>query len=437
MGKLQRWIVRAVRGFWLIPVLCVLGSVALAEGLVAFDEHVVQGSGLTARFDPIFQIGVDGSRGLLSAIGGSVFGAAATAFSITISVIATTSTNYGPRLVGNFMSDRRNQWTLGVLVSTFVYTTLVLRHLRTLQDGSVFVPHVAVYGAIVLAIADVFLLISFIHNIASSTQVESLVATVSSSLRSTVKGRQREVSGELPASDPPHGGELVGAWSDGYVIALDEQALRQGALQKEARIAMEVRVGDHVVEGSPIARVWQGDGRGDPRETVWTAVDLADRRDTADDMRVAIEHLVELAVRAISPGTNDPYTAVTAIDELSGPLGVMMRGRAPAQVLGDDNGVPRVWLRPTPIEELIALPFDQVLPYAGGQGLVLEALVGLARHLEQQNTHPELEGVAWAHVERVRALAREDGKVDETRVEARIARAEELLALGTAHRDAD
>lgn len=115
----------------------------------------------------------------------------------------------------------------------------------------------------------------------------------------------------------------------------------------------------------------------------------------------------------------------------------MMRGRAPAQVLGDDNGVPRVWLRPTPIEELIALPFDQVLPYAGGQGLVLEALVGLARHLEQQNTHPELEGVAWSHVERVRALAREDGKVDETRVEARIARAEELLALGTAHRDAD
>lgn len=262
MGKLWRWIVRAVRGFWLIPVICVLGAVALAEGLVAIEQNLLDGGDWAADRDPIFGIGVDGARGLLSSIGGAVFGAAATAFSITVSVIATTSTSYGPRLVGNFMTDRRNQWTLGLLVSTFVYTTLVLRHLRSAEDGTVFVPHLAVYAAILLAIADVFLLIAFIHNIASSTQVETLVAGVSAALRRTIRASQRDLPGTLPASPAPSGGTLVGAWSDGYVISVDERTLRDGAIRQGMRIAMEVRVGDHVVAGSPIARFWQEKGSG-------------------------------------------------------------------------------------------------------------------------------------------------------------------------------
>lgn len=431
MGKLVRRLVRSVRGFWLIPVVCVLAALVLADGLVAIDR-LIDESQAPATFDPIFEIGIEGSRGLLSAIGGSVFGAAATAFSITVSVIATTSTSYGPRLVGNFMTDRRNQWTLGVLVATFVYTTLVLRHLRTAADGEAFVPHLAVYAAIVLAIADVFLMIAFIHNIASSTQVETLVAAVSATLRTTLGRAQREIPGRTDPVPAPHGGTVVGSWGDGYVVSVDEKALRDGAVAQEARLALEVRVGDHVVEGSPLARVWQGDGEGNPAALLRSALDLAPRRDAADDLRVATEHLVELAVRAISPGTNDPYTAVTAIDELAGPLGVMMRGRRPAEVLADDNGVPCVWLRPTPVEELVDLPFAQVLPYAAGQGIVLEALVDLARHLEQQNTHEGLEGLAWGQVDRIRAVAEADPQIDTARLEARIARAEEMLALGAA-----
>ena len=157
-------------------------------------------------------MGLEGARGLLSGIGGTTFGAAATAFSITISVIATASTSYGPRLVGNFMSNRRNQWTLGVLVSTFVYTTLVVRTLRSSDDGAVFVPHLAVHFAIGLAVIDVFLLISFIHHIATSIQVDTLTSVVSSAFLRTAKrsdelacdeqGTTLEPLGQFPPSPP-------------------------------------------------------------------------------------------------------------------------------------------------------------------------------------------------------------------------------------------
>lgn len=123
-------VLRRLRGItgrlWFVPFLCVLVAVLLAEGLVALARTVVHAD-LPPLLQPVLDLGVDGSCGLLSTIGTSTFGAAATAFSITISVIVTASTSYGARLVGNFMSDRRNQLTLGVLVSTFAYTTLVIR----------------------------------------------------------------------------------------------------------------------------------------------------------------------------------------------------------------------------------------------------------------------------------------------------------------------
>lgn len=434
MYKLWRRLKHLVSSFWFVPVVCVGASVLIAETLVAIDRNIEHSR--WAILAPLQRMGLEGARGLLGGIGGTTFGAAATAFSITISVIATASTSYGPRLVGNFMSNRRNQWTLGVLVSTFVYTTLVVRTLRSSDDGAVFVPHLAVHFAIGLAVVDVFLLISFIHHIATSIQVDTLTSVVSSAFLRTAK-RSEELSCDEQSTtlEPPSGGVLVRAASDGYIVNIVPRLLLSAAETHDTQIVLEARVGDRVLVGTPLARIWPGEDTDTLAKATLGAIDIGPRHDPGSDAGYAQQQLVELAVRALSPGVNDPYTAVNVVEELALGLAQLVAAPLPAPVLVDEDGQARVFLRPVTVRELIDMPFQQILPFSAGQHLVHTALVDLARHIEQHNLHPSLRGVAWRHVATIRQQSIDHSTIpgETDLLDAHIAAAEQLLELSRSH----
>lgn len=181
----QRWL-RLRETFWFVPA--VLGVVALlvAQALVRLDRALLD-RGVVIGDSLLYHVGASGSRDILGAIGGSMLGVAATSFSITISVLATTSSTYGPRLVRNFMADRGNQVVLGIFGATFLYSLMVLRSIRSLDaDGDTFVPDIAVNVAVLLAVVDVGVLVYFIHHIAQSVQVGTLSARVRQELRDAV-----------------------------------------------------------------------------------------------------------------------------------------------------------------------------------------------------------------------------------------------------------
>lgn len=177
----------ARESFWFLPGVLGVGALVLAELVVTLDRYL-DGASYGPLDALLVRVGASGSRDILGAIGGSMLGVAATSFSITISVLATTSSSYGPRLVRNFMADRGNQLVLGIFGSTFLYSLMVLRSIRSLDsgDGDTFVPDLAVNLAVVLAVLDVAVLVYFIHHIADSVQVSSLVQRVRRDLVSTV-----------------------------------------------------------------------------------------------------------------------------------------------------------------------------------------------------------------------------------------------------------
>lgn len=228
--------------------------------------------------DWVYAVGIDGSRSMLSAIGGSMLGVAATAFSITISVVATASSTYGPRLVRNFMADRINQVVLGVLVSTFIYTLLVLRTIRSASDdlASPFVPHIAVNFAVLLAIADVALLVYFIHHIADSVQVNTLAHGVRRRFLTVIERWYPEETPEemtRTLSDRP-GGELIRAEKTGYIVDMDFEKIRSCAEEKDLRVTMIPGVGDHILPGEPLFRVWPESLADDVEKTLRGSVAL-------------------------------------------------------------------------------------------------------------------------------------------------------------------
>lgn len=182
---MRTWLLHARESFWFLPAIYGIGAVVLALGLTEGDRLLVSHGIVSLPL--IADLSATGGRAILTVIGGTMLGVAATSFSITISVLATTSSAYGPRLVRNFMADRGNQLVLAVLTSTFLYTLVVLRAVRTEQDSTpAFVPVIAVSFAVILAICDVAVLVFFIHHIASSVQVTTLQSRVLAELRAVI-----------------------------------------------------------------------------------------------------------------------------------------------------------------------------------------------------------------------------------------------------------
>ncbi|WP_082157541.1 DUF2254 domain-containing protein [Kocuria sp. SM24M-10] len=425
MKKLSGSWTRVFNKFWFVPAVCVLAAVVLAQSVVAVDRWLPED--LDSPWVAwVYAVGIDGSRSMLSAIGGSMLGVAATAFSITISVIATASSTYGPRLVRNFMADRGNQVVLGVLVSTFIYTLLVLRTIRSASDdlAQPFVPHLAVNLAVLMAVADVALVVYFIHHIADSVQVDTLVHGARRRLLDVIeRWHPEEVPEELArTSGDRAGGGAVRADAVGYLVGVNFEGLRVHAEEPDVFVELVPRVGDHVLAEEPLFRVWPEHRAEELAEPLRRCVVIGESRSADQDVRFAQQQVVELAVRALSPSTNDPYTAVNAIEEVASGIVTAVSRPLPGNTVVVD-GVHRLRYGVVGLDEIVDMPFDQIRPHATGHVSVLLALVDLAARIEAASVHPSVRRQVREHVDVLLGQLRDSGPNprDLARVERHVA----------------
>jgi len=380
---MRSWLLHARESFWFLPALFGLGAIALALGLVEVDRLlVVRG---IDDIPLIEDLSATGGRAILSAIGGTMLGVAATSFSITISVLATTSSSYGPRLVRNFMADRGNQLVLAVLTSTFLYSLVVLRSVHTEEDSSLaFVPVIAVSAAVVLAVVDVAVLVYFIHHIATSVQVTTLQARVLDDLERVIDLlHPREAREEDRTHDDDQAGAerpRITAERSGYVERIEIARLVSAARSEGAVYRVLALPGTHVLRGDPLVSAHgAAQSESDPPAALVT---LADGRTPHQDLRYAVQQLVEIGVRGLATGTNDPYTAVGAVDALTGALVVLASRGGPRTRYRDEDGVVRLICDWPGLPPLIADVGLAVRSYALDQPLVVRAALRMLERLE-------------------------------------------------------
>lgn len=392
MRQLSSWWYRTRESFWFIPILCLVAAFGLAQSMIALDKSITLDVS-SPFYNTIYGVGIDGSRAMLGAIGTSMLAVAATAFSITISVVVTASSTYGPRLVGNFMSDRGNQTVLGVFVSTFLYALLVLRTIRSKDDDfTAFIPHLAINVGVLMAVADVVVLVWFIHHIASSVRVETLAHGVRKNFREVIERMHPEEARDHVVQTEPLGLEFapVSAGGVGYIIDMDFDKFCSAAAHRDVVIEVIPRVGDHILPHETLVRVSPPDRAEDITDTVRNAVTIGNSRSDLQDIRYAEQQVLELAVRALSPGTNDPYTAVNAIEEVAAGVALAVSRPRPGNTMVDDTSTVRVRFKTVTVEEIVDLPFDQVRPYALDHVMVITALIDLAARIEGFSIHADV-----------------------------------------------
>jgi uncharacterized membrane protein len=376
---------------WPIPLLAVVLAAVLGVLLPALDERVAHN--LPDWTAPIlFGGGSDAARAVLSSIAGSLITVTALTFSLTVVTLQLASSQFSPRLLRTFTRDRAVHATLGLFLATFTYSLVVLRTVRSpLQGQQPFVPDLAVTLAVLLALASVVTLVLFLAHLVRQIRVETMLRDVHVEATTTI-GRVLgdEVDAPSTAADllsaVPDGARAIPAPSSGFLDVVDENQLLSHVVEAGALAVIIRTPGDQLVEGTPAGYVWSLRTGPAPDLTDLVA-DLAGclqieyERTPTQDVALGLRQLTDVAVKALSPGINDPTTAVHALGHGSSVLCQLVTRRLGPRLLRDGDGVARVSLARPDLPDLLDLVIAQPARYGAGEPAVMIRLLELLREV--------------------------------------------------------
>ena len=356
-------------GYWFLPTVMLVTAAAAAFLLLYIDRMMIG-----ARVGWLYAGGADGAKTMLSTVAGSVITVAGVVFSITIAALTQASSQFGPRLLRNFMRDTANQAVLGTFVGTFIYCLLVLRTIHgKVEDGVGFVPQASVTFAVLLAAASIAVLIYFIHHVSVSLQAPAVIAAVLKDLEDVIARLPEDQGGTgetVAASNglPPDfaaAARPVPSTKQGYVQAVDYEGLMEVAERSDLIVRLEYRPGQYVIAETPLLHAWPADrcGGEDFAGRVNTAFICGRSATTEQDLEQALRQMVEVAVRALSPGINDPFTAINCIDALGSAVCRIARRGLPGPLRYDRQGKLRIVTPVTTFAGVVDTAFNQIRQY--------------------------------------------------------------------------
>jgi uncharacterized membrane protein len=341
---------------------------------------------------------VDGSREILSTVASATITFAGIAFSIALLVFQLASSQYSPRVVHGLFRDPFNKRIIGVVVGTFAYCLTVLRSVRSTEDGAdPLVPHLSTGVAVLLGVITVLAVVAFIDHAAHRMDVSEILQDVT---RQTVAAADTAERATAPVhADPPSADGLpVRFEHNGWIQQIDRRALLD-LVPPGGVVALQSAAGRYAVTGTTACTLWPAPERADRDDAAARArkaIRLGDTRTMQQDATYGLRQIVDVALKALSPGVNDPTTAQDSIFHAAAVLHTLLRGVEPKVVAGEDGR--RLLLPEVPDEaDLVALAFDEVRLAAHGNPAVsiylLEAMRLLVDSLRHDGLHHAVEPI--------------------------------------------
>jgi len=364
-------------GLWFLPASGTIICAVLALLLVKLDSTLTLGERFTSS-SLFFGAGVDGARGVLSAIAASIVTVTGTIFSIVIVALQLASSQFTPRVMRHFTGDRVNQVVLAVMIGTFTYCMLVLRTVRAQDDvGGAFVPVISVTVAIVLSLVCISGLIWFIHHSARQLQVPFILERASGDTKRLVDQTFATTNGPREEPGPPaEPFAAILATRSGYLQDIDIDHLVDVSRERGLRIQVLHPCGPWILVGAPLARVWpdRGDVSAADLRAVRDNLVLGIERTLQHDVAFGFRQIADIAVKAISAAINDPTTATQTIDQLNDLL-VRVGNRPAARSAVEVDGRPAIFLEPVTFALLVDTAYTQIRHYGAGDLVVMAHLI--------------------------------------------------------------
>ncbi len=356
---------------WALPLLMVL----VAIGAAILAVHVPLSPGDNSVWF-LYSGSAEEAPPFLTSLVTAMITMATLVISITMVVLTLAAQQLGPRLIRSFMADRRTQATLGLFFATVVYLLLVLRAAYGNVEN---VPNLAVSGGTLLVLLCLVALLVFVHHLARSIIADNTIERVGEALDEDILRLLPPPGGKYekaPDKRPSETGSPLSLKANGYVQGLDYEGLVSIAQEADAVIEISFKPGRHVVQGSTYAWISPADAANDDiRDQIESCVVVGGERASIQDLEASVRQLVEVGLRALSPGINDPFTATAVIDRLTTSLAKIMR-RGPAQCVWTDfDGVVRLIAPHSTFADIVRESFRQIRQHGSDQPAILIRLV--------------------------------------------------------------
>ena len=326
-ARIVNFIQEVRASYWFLPSALAVLAAFTAEGMLWLDAH---NDILPFQLpEALRDTQIDGARNIMGVIAQSVFGVAGVMFSMTVVAVSFASGNFGPRLISNFMRDRGNQWSLGILISTFVYALLVLRGIQSgaaesadLQVAA-FVPHFSILLALVATSVSIFTVIYFVHHIPETINVSNISAGLGRRLLRDIKGlidAHNDEDGPEMSVPERLPDQIISLDQVGYIQTLNKTQAEIVASDNDVIIEIVSSTGKFMTPDAPLLRIWGKQLDDAAAKELRDCFALGESRTEHQNLLFLIDQLVEMVARALSPGINDPFTAINCLNWLHAAL---------------------------------------------------------------------------------------------------------------------
>ncbi len=383
---------RARTSLFFVPALFIAGAMVAAGAMLQIDVYLSAAAVVLPSF---LQTTPESARSLLSTVASATITVAGVVFAITLVSIQLASSQFSPRVIPGFLRDSRQQRVIGLAVGTFTYCLVVLRAVRgSSEPGLLFIPHVSSAISLALAIVTIVALVAYLDRSARSMQVGHIINYLTAQTTRRIREIYPHKAGESPpvtmADSPLPGGQgyVVRALASGWVSHIDTDALLQ-LVPPSGLMRLDVRNGSFVADGQTIAAVWPS-----PEDTsaftaaTCNALVLGDSRILLKDVAFGIRQLVDIGLRALSPGINDPTTAYDVIVHLGIVMRELLWRDLPPRVRILEGGR-LVTANDLSHDDYINRAFDQIrlagAPQSAIAATLMQTLGGLAADLERDD----------------------------------------------------
>lgn len=392
---------------WFVPLVMSTAAVAaalvLATGEWRFEKDSVWGALL-------YSGDIESARTLLSALLSATITMTALVISITVVVLTLAAGQLGPRVIRFFIADRTTQFVLGLFVANILYVLMILRSLDEGANSTRF--HIAVTGATGLSSLSIFVLLFFIHRLAQSIMSDHVIEIVNRALLRSIEHLPTS-KGRNNSMEKPSDVDWIELPVSGYLQAIDHEQIVGCAYSNDVQVWTDVRPGDFIMAKGRQIGICPSGANEDVVRAVKDAFVVAKDRTEAQDMEYGFRQLVEIALRALSPGINDPYTAVLVIDRLTAALALVSDCGLVEWLHRDNDGVVRLRVRPLTYDDLIATALDPIRAAGAPIPLVLSALTNAIARLAPYITSDRQKEPLLKQLDSIGATAKAAGWIDE------------------------
>ncbi len=386
------WRREALRtNLWVVPALETLAILLLFAATYVVDR---------AAYDGLFKLPswvlsgtADSARVVLATVAAAIITVVGIVFSITIVALTLASTQFGPRMLRNFVRDRGTQLALGTFVATFCYATITLVSVGGGPHGD-FVPHLSTTVTLMSTLADVAVLIYFLNHIAAMIQLPVVIGRIAATLAAEITAQDRGAVFGLGAARGPSYEELLARLAEsgapirtprsGYLQVIRHETLLKIASAADAVIQLPYRPGHFLVAGQVIAWVWPPSAAESVEKNLALGHVTGAYRTLPQDISFGFDQLVEIALRALSPAVNDTFTALTCIDWIADCLCRISTSWRPQRIRRDAEGQIRVIAYQADWDRLVDRAFDTIRQAGVGMpAIMIRQLDALAKVIEQ------------------------------------------------------